>query len=257
MSSQCYESMHELFPLEGPSDSIFKTLCKILWDWEDCTMCNNDGSCQTALCPWRRLSALDPYFDFFKATTSWSMPEEIFGGRAALRNHKDLLDIIHLLKQRPHDPRGILIEEHFANRGDAQPEIIDQHRAFALAVRVMTMARCSIESTSRAPWKGGFDPLVWRDDKSLQATIESAFYQKAPPSWGNMRSHSVKRRLAAKILKTVYGMRFQGTNDLRRHLLLDLETRTIQIFHHTSVLKEHLVASMEARVGYWYVCSSP
>jgi hypothetical protein len=199
---------------------------------------------------------LDQFLRFFKATTSWSMPEEIFGGQAALRNHKDLLDIVRLLKYRPNDTRAILAEEHFASYGDAQPESIDQHRAFNLAVRVMTMVQCSVESSSRVPWRGGYKPVVWHDDESLRTLMESAFRRKDPPSLGDVHEFSIKSRLAAKTLKTVHGLKFQGTNDLRRHLLLDPETKTIHIFHYNSLLKEHLLETKDRGSGNRYVYAS-
>ena len=37
-------------------------------------------------------------------------------------------------------------------------------------------------------------------------------------------------------------MRFEATDDLRDHLKLDPKKGTVQLFHQTAVLKEHLLA---------------
>ena len=51
---------------------------------------------------------------------------------------------------------------------------------------------------------------------------------------------SIKKALLARKLKKVAGLTFRGTDDLRNHFKLDHKTGVVEVFHHTSFLKEHL-----------------
>jgi len=175
------------------------------------------------------------------------MPEDLAGGLYALRDHFDLFEIILLLKEKPDVSRSVLITEHFSNYGaDHTPDIRDQLRAFDLAIRVLTMVNCSLENPCSIPWKLGPEPIVWRSDYSLSKFMKSNFPTKDRSSLSEKDgSLELKRKLAAKQLKKVLGLSFRGTDDLRNHLYLDSETRSVQIYHHTSFLKEHLRATRE------------
>ena len=155
--------------------------------------------------------------------------------------HGDLFRIIQLLKENSEVPRSDLTKQYFSNCGkDDELHITDQHRAFNLAVRVMTMINCSVESQSL-----GSETVVWRNDKSLQEFMASTFPIREHPSLSarDLTFSDVKRLLTAKRLKEIAGLKLQGTDDLRNHLHLDQKTGILQIYHHTSVLKEHLMAT--------------
>ncbi len=53
-------------------------------------------------------------------------------------------------------------------------------------------------------------------------------------------SVDIKRTLMAKKMKKRIGIKFQRTDDLRRHLKLDRKQNVLEIYHHTAFLKEHL-----------------
>ncbi|KAF2193384.1 hypothetical protein K469DRAFT_651760 [Zopfia rhizophila CBS 207.26] len=135
-----------LFPLEGASPTILEELCQVLWDWKSCSQCQNRGTCSNDDCPWWRSHKLEPFFQFYRRITSWSIPEERGYGPYALRNHSDLFSIIGILNEKPDEARSVLIQQYFSNYEENQrPNIIDQNRAFNLATRVMTMVYCSVE----------------------------------------------------------------------------------------------------------------
>lgn len=60
---------------------------------------------------------------------------------------------------------------------------------------------------------------------------------------------AIRRKLTAFNLKTIGNIEIQGTNDLRNHLRLnDWEGKvSVKIFHHTSFLRQHLLASKQAK----------
>jgi hypothetical protein len=230
-----------LFPLEGVSESDLKKLCVTLWDWKICTECQNSQPCVRTECPWQRSKNLKSFFRFYRNVTSWNIPEVPVNSHHALRSHDDLFRIIQLLKENSEVPRSDLTKQYFSNCGkDDELHITDQHRAFNLAVRVMTMISCSVESQSL-----GSETVVWRNDKSLQEFMASTFPMREHPSLSerDLTFSDVKRLLTAKRLKEIAGLKLQGTDDLRNHLHLDQKTGVLQIYHHTSVLKEHLMAT--------------
>ncbi|KAF2794525.1 hypothetical protein K505DRAFT_220833, partial [Melanomma pulvis-pyrius CBS 109.77] len=164
--------------LEDASDHILKKLCEKLWDWGNCLHCGNDGNCQLDSCPWARLPTLDSFFQIYK-TTSWSIPEDLFGTRHALRSHEDLFNTIKILKAKPDDPRSELIKEHFSAYVE-EPYKQDQLRAFDLAMRAMTMVQCTLKHSSLVRWKPGFTPTVWHGDDSLRKFMASTFTMNDP-----------------------------------------------------------------------------
>jgi hypothetical protein len=163
------------------------------------------------------------------------MPEMHTTSNYALRTHEDLFDIIQTLKQNLTTPRANLTAAHFAPRGyNFQPYPADQNRAFELAVRVMTTVDCSIENQSSS------DILVWGDDKSFQDLVRSIGSTRYHPTLAGDEERSLdpKEQLSATRLKKGAHVKFRGTDDIKNHLRL--EGKTVEIFHHTSILKEHL-----------------
>lgn len=66
---------------------------------------------------------------------------------------------------------------------------------------------------------------------------------------GGRRMEAIRRKLTAVNLKMIGNLEIQGTHDLRNHLRLnDWEGKVrVKIFHHTSFLRQHLLASKQAK----------
>ena len=62
-------------------------------------------------------------------------------------------------------------------------------------------------------------------------------------------SDDIKAALMAKKLKKRAGLSFRPTDDLRDHLQLDRKTGSVEIYHHTAFLKEHLRLTKESPKG--------
>jgi hypothetical protein len=233
----------ELYPLQHVDDFTFKELCKVLWEWRDCGTCANSGRCGRNTCEWRRSGVLQPYFEFYQNATIWDMPEDVWGARPALRHHQDLRNIIELLKARPDDSCANLMTEYFTTYGDAIPDEEDQHLAFGLAVKIMTTVRSVPRSLNTAKHRTGCRRVVWKRTDTLRTFMDLAFPLNNVLNLEDDYGSSIRHRFSADWLKRVRKFGFQRTDDLARHFVVDWDTRTIEIYHHTAFLKECLIAS--------------
>ena len=57
---------------------------------------------------------LKSFFQIYKQTTSWNVPEDLYRIRNALRSYEDLLNIIKLVKQWLDEPRNQVAKMHFS-----------------------------------------------------------------------------------------------------------------------------------------------
>ncbi|PKK48789.1 hypothetical protein CI102_5582, partial [Trichoderma harzianum] len=232
-------------------DAQFQTLCQTIWGWTPCSLCSIARPCVGEDCPHRRLLRLEPFFQFYKEVAGSYVPESLIpDDPRALSCHQDLIDIIRLLQEKPSLPRMQLTREFFSARKSVekeQPPLADQHRAFNLAMRVLVMVGCRIEHQGGGLLEFGTDPCIWRSDQSPLDFTATVFPVREHPSLNdeNQASPDIKTELSAVKLKQIAGLKFEGTAELREHLKLDQKTGVVEIYHFTSVLKEHLRASID------------
>lgn len=241
-------SLASPYPLKSITDAELQKLTQALWNWNICEACQNAEACTGSGCSWRRSARLEPFFDFYKYVTSSYVPDLLPASTPALRNHEDVFDIIRLLRAHPDTKRSELTNEYFSKR-DRPPPSSDQHWAFNLAMQVMSMVKCSAANQPPSLLELGTQAIQWHFDESLAEFISRAFPQKET---GNLHIHDdsgeirdIKWALTARRLKKVAGLRFQGTDDLRNHLRMDIKRGVVEIYHYTSVLREHLAASQK------------
>ncbi|KAK3333050.1 hypothetical protein B0T19DRAFT_115501 [Cercophora scortea] len=255
--------MATAFPLQTVSTSHLRALCRLLWDWQLCDNCqnptNNRWQCQTTGCQWEEKTAygrLELFFDLYRDLTRAYVPDFFGDEDQALRGHQDLFDIMLLLKTHSEAlTRDECKTAYFAHRGTKGGSSIssaDQDRAFDLASMVMTMTTVgSLESQSpvhnSSDDESGqifLDPH-WKSDQSLSTALSDLFPMRIHPSLqgSSAQAERVKAGLTAANLMRIAGLRMEGTSDLKNHLSLDQATGVVHIFHMTTVLKEHLLAS--------------
>ncbi|EAQ91562.1 hypothetical protein CHGG_03497 [Chaetomium globosum CBS 148.51] len=259
------------FPLQDVTVPELKELCQAIWDWKLCENCQEyiggrsspSRRCLGADdCPWgQRSERLGPFFDFYREVTGSYVPDFFGEEDQALRGHRDLFDIIRLTRRCGFTlPRALCVREHFATRfGDVDRQTMvpesDQDRAFNLAARVLTMTNFDGADNQdffldrmRNGDEGGIGappPAVWASTKCLQDTMAEIFPPRIHPSLqvGDPQSTAIKNSLTAEMLKRVARIRIERTDDLRDHLRLDSAMGVVQVFHLTSVLREHLLAT--------------
>lgn len=232
-----------LFPLKNIDEIHLQELCLALWRWDRCEVCLRGQPCELTTCPWKRWTRLKPFFQFYKACTAFYVPELLSGKCPALSGHNDLFNIIRLLQDKRTTSREVLIAEYFSTccREDSQPEESDIHRAFNLALRIMAMVTCSGENQPADLFDAGSEPLEWRDSESLLQFFESTFPTRDYPTLNEKDELEIDRsQLKAVQLQRIAGLKFHGTDNLRDHLRINQDTGVVELYHHTSVLKEYL-----------------
>jgi hypothetical protein len=255
-----------VFPLQLTTTGDLKVLCQVLWSWELCDACLDATpkapprrGVAPCSCPWgQRAERLEPFFDFYRRTTRPYVPDFFGENGQAIRNHQDLRDIIKVIKQQGvEQSRESCMREYFCLRAEGKESSVpgsDQNRAFELAARIMTMTSLSCDngresSPSEANWdveeKQVDAPQTWPEVDTLSATMHELFVSRIHPSLQSSDSQSsvIRQNLTATNLKRIAALRIEGTDNLRDHLDLNTTTGVVQIFHHTSFLKEHLLAT--------------
>ena len=231
-------------PLEKVTDKQLQTLGEILWSWNLCEGCRTGGFCNTEACPSQRVKRLGRFFERYKDLTSSYEADTAPGDRAALSTHEDLFAIIKKLKLEPDITRAAFAAEVFKEDTCRRvPSFADRERAINLAVRVMAMVNCAAQRQSSGLLEHGLAQAPWRSDVTFSQFIISSFPMTDHPGLNDddlKSSMDLKAALMAKKLKRRIYLKFQPTDDLRRHLKLDRKNGVLEIYHHTAFLKEHL-----------------
>ncbi|KAK7976196.1 thioredoxin [Apiospora arundinis] len=158
-----------------------------------------------------------------------------------------------MIKCQPTRARAELTEAYFTGRDKLSTSLppADQHRAVNLAVQVVSMVSCS--ARERAPGgvlELGTLPTLWQDGVCFADFLSSTFPGAEMNTSVALESRKiqpeVKFAITAARLKKIAGLRFEPTDDLRNHLKLDAQNGVIKIYHHTSVLREHIAAHEKA-----------
>ncbi|KAI1628062.1 hypothetical protein EDD37DRAFT_624124 [Exophiala viscosa] len=236
-----------------PTDEDLTQLAVCLWAWQLCRNCKDRRSCSRKSCPKLRMKHLVPFFDHYRAWTG--MYEADTGGiGGALTTHRDLLTIITTLQQNPDIPRAKLKESIFSNGPDQSiPPVVGQNRALNLAVRVSAMINCSALHQDLGTLEHGLFRYHWRDDLTYSQFISLGFPQTDHPNVnGNDsgRASDFRTEITARKLKKRAKLRFQPTDDLGSHLQFHRKTKTVDIYHHTTFLKEQLRLTRDDAVSH-------
>lgn len=137
----------------------------------------------------------------------------------------------------------------------------EKEQAFQLAASIATMCNCIGQDWEDLRYGDSALGSLgrWQCDESLESFLQEAFPKEEHKALqlGGRKGEAIRRKLTAVNLKTIGNIEIQGTHDLRNHLRLnDWEGKVrLKVFHHTSFLRQHLLASKQAKEqGY---CNSP
>lgn len=243
--------MSQLFPiapLEKITDKDCQELSKCLWKWQLCGNCSGKEACTNQSCPWNRKDMVRSYLARYARLTSSYVPE-YFAARQALSRHKDLLDIMQLVKGNPDKTKSWMMQQVFKTAIDPKnaPAVADQERAFNLAASVLLSVNCGMSDGYADQIEDCILSLPWNSDLSINALIAIAFPSRAVIS-GHLAPSSVDpgalHGLTVKHLRQKAGLQFEATDNLHCHLRLDPKSRVVYIFDDTAVLEEMLSASI-------------
>ncbi|KAK0707381.1 hypothetical protein B0H67DRAFT_494348 [Lasiosphaeris hirsuta] len=249
------------FPLQG-GDLDYPALCQTLWDWKLCEGSHEEPGATDCVCRWKIMVATGRLrlflHIFYRNLTAAYVPDFFGPDDQALRTHKDLRDIILLLRENGATlGRDECMDLYFSSRAGSQECLVprsDQIRAFALAARLMTMTEIeSADGDDAYVYVGGGDergqrllpPVSWPPDKSLLAAVSDAFPTQNHPSLqdGDAYARVIRSNLTALNLKRVAGLRIEATTNLHDHLKLNQVDGTVQVFHCVNFLREHLLSA--------------
>ncbi|KAK0634123.1 hypothetical protein B0T14DRAFT_420594 [Immersiella caudata] len=242
---------HSPFPLKVPGSEEFQALCSALWDWHVCVGCAAGlQSCHvTPPCIWRQRShKLKGLFTYYETITSSYVPDSLFTIAPSLTNHDSVLEIVKLIHAEPTASRSSVT----STIGHAESLVEDKDGAFDVAARIALMVNCARDGTAGGGLlELGTRPVAWDATMSRIDFMRAAFPQTVHPvldeSDRSPRSQHIFNGLRATRLRRVARLRFRTTNDLHSHLRLDHKAGTVDIYHHTAVLKEHLIFSAKSK----------
>jgi hypothetical protein len=236
--------------METVTNEDLQKLCETLWSWQACQQCATSTPCTTAGCPFHRMKRLTRFFDFYKTLTrSYALdtePSEI----PALTNHRDLFELIQILKLEPETTRQLIATKIFDVRGGEEkiPKY-EQEKAIDLAVRVCAMVTSVADSHSVTLLESGQYRIPWRQDVPFSHFIADVFPTNDHPDLNDANSSlslNIRKALRGRKLKKNARLSFHATDNIRHHLKLDCKTGKVMIFHHTAFLKEHLRLTKES-----------
>ncbi|KAH6622161.1 hypothetical protein C7974DRAFT_217214 [Boeremia exigua] len=230
-------------PLEVVADSDLQSICKCVLGWQMCGQCNGKPHCKTPKCPWSRRDRVRSVLTRYERLCSYYMP--VSTAHQALSCHQDLLDIMELIKDHPNMIKEQLMKQHFNTAATSVP-ILDQERAFNLAVSVLLSINCGIPNDCADNLEDSADSFPWACGISVTALVDEAFGTKSNGHKTVDSPSILESNLSAQCLRSTARLRIQATDDMRSHLKLDLKARVVYLFDCTVLAEEMLAATRQS-----------
>lgn len=234
-------------PLAYCSKDHVDSLLRCLWSFPAYNISHSHSApcqCQQYDCPFQRTQQLAPYLNFYKRL-SHRYGANLPAG--ALTSHYDLHTLIQTIRNHPDLTRAELVKTQLADHAVCKSRVVleDRDRAIDLAVRVMTMVNCQLRNRSLGYVEYGATFHGWPEETTFSEFMESCFPPPvllAPTISDQFESGEilVKTNLTASRVMKKAKLRFEATDDLRNHLVIDRKRRIVQVFHHAAFLKENL-----------------
>ncbi|KAK4463250.1 hypothetical protein QBC42DRAFT_266281 [Cladorrhinum samala] len=220
-----------------------RNLFTVLWHLAPCSECLDtavSGKCKTPECSTRmHQSRFSLYMSYYKRLCA-SYEPLVMTGHPALRTHDDIRRVVEHLKAHPDKTKAEIQKLVFPKPNDPA----DESNALNLGVSIAMMLNCGSQEYSSILLEDGCNRIVWR-----QGTTLTHYLQLVLP---RREALSPRRQLqqafldpscplvTAKELKRRAGTRFRGTDDITNHLRYDAINNVLFVFHHATILKEHL-----------------
>lgn len=156
-----------------------------------------------------------------------------------VRTHRDVIDVVQLLKQRPALSRETIIDRLRPRLPEGKLENEEEIvcNSIDLAVRLLLM----VDVGSLQYGLSGQAPLRWRDGP-LFDFVHARF--SPPQPTGHDKRVKFDKIFNARNLGRVAGIQIIWTNNLADHLLMKDEDTRVAIFHHVSFLEHQRESAM-------------
>lgn len=228
-----------------PSITATQTLqlLSVLWGASLCPHCTNSSvpiTCTANGCSQKPgQTRFGLYMTYYKRLCA-SYEPLVMTGSPALCTHDDIRRVVEHLKAHPDKTKAEIQKLVFPKPNDPA----DESNALNLGVSIAMMLNCGSQEFSSILLEDGCNRIVWR-----QGTTLAQYLQLVLP---RREAFSPQRHLqqafldpscplvTAKELKRRAGTRFRGTDDITNHLRYDSINNVLFVFHHATILKEHL-----------------
>ncbi|KAK4234731.1 hypothetical protein C8A03DRAFT_18425 [Achaetomium macrosporum] len=116
------------------------------------------------------------------------------------------------------------------------------------SIKIGFSTNCSAIDWSSDQFELGTTRAFWQNDEPFSKFVERYCPIQSHPVLSHPESTAyldLKSDLGALTIRNGLGVVFLPTEDIRDHLRFDPRRRVVEVFHHTSLLKEHLKRSKE------------
>lgn len=169
----------------------------------------------------------------------------------ALRSHADVLSCVEIIVQDPE----ISFNKFVAKAVDpksTEASLREKEHIARVAAEVPFAINCTLRDYYSDNFiDGGSHHVRWEKDVSFLYFMENAFklgsQQIQTHEQQRRRAETMARKTSLKAWKLTkrYGIKIRGTDNLLEHLVLDLKTMTLKVFHQVSFLRAHLAKSKQ------------
>ena len=233
---------------DKPEELAKRRMVELLWGWTICPGCQGQASCPGGNCPAGRFVRLVTFWRCIQNAAEYlEIQYHQYGTDAT---YDEVFAILEKLRVYPDTTRGQLVQVLPSQpQGNAQLTQSRHARAISLAVWMLLMVDCYGSRQNPGQLESGQYQLMWRDNETFHHYALTQVVQGAHPIFADPGTagfeNAIEQLQAARLQKRAR-LKFKPTDCLSRHLLLDQKSHTVEVFHHTTFLKEHLLASKSA-----------
>jgi hypothetical protein len=191
-----------------------------------------------------RIQRLGRFLDFYRNLSMSYEPELMDQECAAIETHHNVAELICAVKLMSEISRAqILLGLFEAHPKKNQLSTRERQMVLNMIIRITFMVDCTGSRQPYALLEEGVGRRCWQDNTTFCDFMISSFPIVDQAALGEPETvllKDIQSQLSARKLKKHLRVRFRPTDDLRSHLRFDRRTNTVDVFHHTAFLKEHL-----------------
>jgi hypothetical protein len=239
------------------SSSILQNRCarlvKTIWGLKICPECLAKSRCLQDVCSADRLTRLKPFLRYFLILGDAYGLEDQNASPHTPPSYDLLFDVLDELVVAMQMTKES-IRTNLLTRSSAYSLLspADQGRMMGLALRILLMMDSPNGGETADELESGNGKTPWASQETLPQFLSKRLPQSDHPLFTSDDWQIVSqtcKALKARTLRKRARLKFRLTEDMARHLYLDRKSYTVEIFHCTSFLKEHLIMTRHDSVA--------
>lgn len=153
-------------------------------------------------------------------------------------SHHDVVVAAQLVRSDPQKPLQRVTSDFQGKPGHQAKFVV------FMAIRAMFMLDPAVADSHGEGFAiGHYRPISWQPSESFQEFVLNSFPKASVTALDDIKP------IKAWKLKSRFGIKFMGTDNITKHLLFDVDNKVLYLFHHTSYLNAHLRRSQASNVG--------